>query len=309
MVKAKRCPPLKGKTLAQTVRKLGPEKPQEEHRKLIRWTVTKGTLKEYASKIREIRAFALELGVRAESFSTIKTFLLGAEAVGYAASTGCKYACAWKFLLKLSGIQKIPIDQAEEIQLMLDGWEYQGDEKEEFDRGVLDSKKLEKLVELAIGDNKMMYAVGFILAWQLMIRHGRMPEFTVGDMRFDTEAGDILWVKRRKNFNRKTMKNQTRGHFKVVRNMGEIMRRGTAGRKQHEKLFPGWNQKVACEIVQRCAQQEGWDATKIWDGLHCARYGANHEERLLSKRDIETMIMRKRADWNSEGSRRHYKGR
>jgi len=308
MVKA-RMPSLSGKGIAEVVRDMSTKEVRKNERRLIRWTVTQGTYKDYVSKIREIKIFAEAMEKDPTTLECIKLFLVGTEAAGYSSSVGNKAACAWKFLRKLKGIKKIPLADTEEIQLLLDGWEYRGDEKEQHKRGAMDSAKLQTLVEHALRKKLNMYAVGFIVIWQAMIRHGRMKRLTVGDLRLGTDVGDTIWIERRKNFNRKTMRKQTRGHFKKIKNMTEVLRKGVAGRKESEKLFPGWDSKVACELVHQCAEQYGWDASKIWDGMHCARHGANEEEKLLSSREIKAMLMRKRADWNSERSRKHYGGK
>ena len=299
-------PNVKGENIARRVLAMSEEEIHDRNNQAIRWTVTNGTAEGYESKIREIKIFAVLLKKEPTAFETIKLYLTGLMADGYSASVGNSSACAWKFLRKLSGLRKLSITRAEQIQDFIDGWNYRGDEQYKTPRGVLDSMKLQQLSEFAHEKGLGMYAMGFVLAWQVMLRHGRLPEFIVGNVRLGTDAGDIIWVSRRKNYNRKTMRNQTRGHFKAVKNMSEELRRWTQGRGENEKLFPGWDQKTACAIVRECAIVLKWDTTVEWDGPHCERYGARQEELVLSRAAIKMMLLCKRADWNSKGSAKRY---
>ena len=240
-----RMPNLDGEKVAHRMLRMSDEELDDRKKRLIRWTVIEGTAKSYEAKIRELKKFARLMDMRICDFKTIELFLVGIQADGFSASVGTTAACAWKFQRKLDGRDKISTTQAEKIQTILDGWSYRSDEQYKTPRGVLDSAKLKILTRYAIDQGQLMYAFGFVLAWQLMLRHGRLPAFTVGNVRMGTEVGDIIWVDRRKNYNAKSMKIQSRGQFKPVRNMTVWLRKWTKGRAETDKLLPFWDQKVA----------------------------------------------------------------
>ena len=272
----------------------------ERRKRLIRWTVIEGTAKGYEAKIRELKRFAKMMSMNIHDFRTIELFLIGIQADGYSASVGTTAACAWKFQRKLDGMEKLSATEAEKIQTMLDGWAYRSDEQYKTPRGILDSAKLKVLVRYAIKQGQKMYAFGFVLAWQLMLRHGRLPAFTVGNVRIGTDVGDTIWIDRRKSYNASSMKIQSRGQFKPVRNMTTWLKKWTKGRKETEKLLPHWDQKTACALIRGCAEKHEWDSTVEWDGPHCERYGANEEKALLTESAIEMMLHMKRADWKDK---------
>ena len=295
-----RKPNLDGEKVAHRMLRMSDVEVEDRKKRLIRWTVIEDTAKSYEAKIRELKRFANVMGMKSCDFKTLELFLVGIQADGFSASVGTTAACAWKFQRKLDGKKKISTTEAEKIQTMLDGWSYRSDEQYKTPRGVLDSAKLKILTRYAINQGQPMYAFGFVLAWQLMLRHGRLPAFTVGNVRMGTDVGDIIWVDRRKNFNAKSMKTQSRGQFKPVRNMTVWLRKWTKGRAETEKLLPYWDQKVACAIIRSCAKEHEWDTTVEWDGPHCERYGANEERTLLTEPAIEIMLHMKRADWKDK---------
>ena len=297
MVKGRK-PNLKGANLARRILAMSNDDISDSKKRLIRWTVTEGTAESYDSKIKEIKSFAEVLGKNPVSFSTIELFLIATEADGYSASTGLTSACAWKFLRKLEGTPKFSTSKAERIQVMLDGWAYKGDAQYKTPRGVMDSGKLRQLVKFCnLAQERRMYAAGFLVAWQAMIRHGPLQALKVGDVRRNTDVGTLLWIARRKNFNRKSMKKQKRGQFKPLKNMKAVLDIWCNGREEKDVLFPGWDAKKACGIIRECSITHGWDQSVEWDGPHTERYGASRESELFQEDEINDLMMRKRADW------------
>ena len=308
MVKG-RMPNLKGANLARRILAMSSDQIKDSKKRLIRWTVTEGTAESYDSKIREIKIFAKDIGKNPVSFGTIELFLVAAEADGYSASVGLTSACAWKFLRKLEGVSKLSVSKAERIQVMLDGWDYKGDIQYKTPRGVMDSGKLRQLVAFCnMVRERRMYAAGFLIAFQAMIRHGPLQALKVGDVRRKTDVGTLLWIARRKNFNSKSMKTQKRGHFKPLKNMKAVLDIWCTGREEEDVLFPGWDAKKACGIIRECAKAHGWDQSVEWDGPHTERYGASRESEILQEDEINDLMMQKRADWKSPAMLRKYRG-
>lgn len=304
MVKNRR-PNLKGAAIAARILAMDEKAIDEREKRLIRWTVTPETAVNYEGKIREITTFAVLIGIIATTFECIRRFLLGTEADGYSASVGTTAACAWKYLRKMKGLPKPSFGAAARIQQMLDGWSYRGGTDEKIPRGVLDSGKLKVLTRFCKAKKAFMYAMGSIVTWQGMLRHTATQSLTVGDVRYNTDCGTILWIKKRKNYNAKSKKKQSRGHFKTMPCLTRFLKKWTEGRDENEKLFPGWDQKVACDLIRKCALANKWSTDQEWDGIHTIRYGAAQEGQ-LSFSEISDMLLMKRADWKAKSMVKHY---
>ncbi len=70
---------------------------------------------------------------------------------------------------------------------------------------------------------------------------------------------------------------------------------------KHDLVFPGWDMKVAAEIVKRAAADNSWDENRLWTGPHNLRHGA-----AKGKLDEALEYVRLGGAWKSAKSAAHY---
>ena len=78
-----------------------------------------------------------------------------------------------------------------------------------------------------------------------------------------------------KGANSKKMAPGVMGNFKEVDNLTKLLKTLTEGRKPDEKLFSGWNDKKASDIIKTFAKENGWGEGK-WV-MNSLRHGSSRE--------------------------------
>lgn len=184
---------------------------------------------------------------------------------------------AWKYWLVLEGIN-IPLDPANEalVKRQIAGLRYKGGKPEDNSADAIDSGRLHDLVTFLFMTGQSLYALGFLLFWYIEFRKDVfVHQLKVKDVRFNTDLGTLIYSKRMKAATAKKMGPGLMGNFKEVDNLTKLLKTLTEGRKPDEKLFEGWNDKKASEILKKFAKDNGWGEGK-WV-MNSLRHGSSRE--------------------------------
>lgn len=180
------------------------------------------------------------------------------------------------------------------INLQIKGKAYQGGAVLRDSPDVIDSGRLmNELVPSLLEKGQKMYAMAMIMIFYGAWRKTSAANLTVGDVRKGTDIGTIIVQKYQvKTDNARTVKNRSKpytGYIKEMNNLTDYLDHLTKNKGPEEKLFPGFKDREANELIQTIAVEKGWGPGK-WV-LGSLRHGASREGRALVD-DEPTVIER-----------------